>query len=116
MVKFEPAKQRSEILSRSPYGHLLEDQDFKRWFANVKRGSLVTACEWVKRLGWINKEFHVSPQALAKMSQKEATNFLLDMVTKLEEKQITSAIWSNPLRVGLTSTRYNPSQESRFTA
>jgi hypothetical protein len=36
------------------------DPDVNRWFENVKRGSSVTAYEWIRRLGRIQKEFGMS--------------------------------------------------------
>lgn len=87
--KYPAAGERSEILERSPYHYLLEDSDVRRWFRNVKRGSQVTAYEWVRRLGWVCREFKVTPQQLARMKPKTATNFLLDMVSELEDRKFS---------------------------
>ena len=72
--------------ARSPYRRLLEDADFRRWFDNTRRGSPATADEWLRRMGFIHKTFGKSPQELASMSVKDATNFILDLVGSLEEQ------------------------------
>jgi len=87
--KYPAAGQRSEILERSPYHYLLEDSDVRRWFRNVKRGSQVTAYEWIRRLGWVCREFKVTPQQLARMKPKTATDFVLDMVSELEDRKFS---------------------------
>ena len=72
-------------LAKSPYRHLLDDDpNFKRWFNNIKRGSVNTAYEWVRRFGLIHKRFNKAPSDFAKMDAKQAGNFLLDMVDTLE--------------------------------
>jgi len=73
-------------LSKSPYRYLLDDADFRRWFNNVKRGSVVTAHEWLRRMGLIHKRFGRSPKEIASLSTKNATNFILDMVSALEDQ------------------------------
>jgi hypothetical protein len=73
-------------LAKSPYRYLLDDVDFKRWFNNVKRGSVATAYEWLRRIGYIHKTFGKSPKEIASLSPKDATNFILDIVSTLEEQ------------------------------
>ena len=67
------------------YYYLLEDPDVKRWYDNVARGSLATAAVWLRRMGFIHKNFQRTPQDLAKMSSKEAANFMLDVVSNMEK-------------------------------
>lgn len=71
-------------LAKSPYRSFLDDVDFKRWFENVKRGSVVTAHEWFRRMGYIQKRFGKNPKDIASLSPKDATNFILDVVSALE--------------------------------
>lgn len=66
------------------YSHLMEDPNVARWYNNVKRGSIVTAEVALLRLGKACEIMNTTPAELAKMSVKDATNFLLDLVTKLE--------------------------------
>jgi len=67
------------------YYHLLDDPDVKRWYDNVARGSLATPAVWLRRIGFIHKNFQRTPQDLAKMSSKEAANFMLDVVSNMEK-------------------------------
>jgi len=67
------------------YYYLLEDLDVKRWYDNVARGSLATAAVWLRRMGFIHKNFQRTPQDLAKMSSKDAANFMLDVVSNMEK-------------------------------
>jgi len=48
-------------LERSPYQKLLHDADFRRWFENIRRGSVTTAHEWLRRMGFIQKTFGKEP-------------------------------------------------------
>ena len=82
-------------LLRSPYRYLFDDEDFKRWFYNMKRGHVSTAYEWFRRMGFIHKTFGKSPRDMAKMKPKQATNFILDIVTQLEEEGKSGSYISN---------------------
>ena len=82
-------------LSRSPYHYLLDDPDFRRWFQNVKRGSVATAYEWLRRMGYIHKTFGKSPKEIASMKPKQAANFLLDIVTALDSQKRSGNYISN---------------------
>lgn len=49
----------------------------------------------VRRLGYTEKRFGKSPKQLAKMTQRQATNFLLDMVSSLESEKRSGSYISN---------------------
>lgn len=107
----------SEELARSPYTYLFEDENFRRWFQNVKRGSTNTAHEWFRRFGRIHKTFKVLPQDLVKMGDKKAGDFLLDMVTQLEaEKKSGSYIANNvkPVKNWLSFNGINLNQRIKI--
>jgi PAS domain-containing protein len=70
----------------SEYEYLLEDPDFKRWFQNIRRGSVATGYEWLRRMGLVHKKFGKSPSQIASMNPKQATGFLLDIVGTLEDE------------------------------
>jgi integrase len=82
-------------IAKSPYKHLLDDPDFRRWVDNMKRGSATYGYEVLRRMGYIEKRFKKSPKDFAKMSQKEATNFILDMISKLESEKKSGSYISN---------------------
>jgi hypothetical protein len=70
----------------SKYDYLLDDADFRRWYENLKRGSVVTAHHWLRRVGHVHEKFGKSPKQIASMDQKQATDFLLDLVSVLEKE------------------------------
>jgi len=82
-------------IKRSPYKRLLENPDFKRWLGNVERGSVSYAYECLRRMGYVQKHFGKSPSDLAGMTTKQATNFLLDIVSALEVGKRSGSYISN---------------------
>ncbi len=70
----------------SEYDYLFKNPDFKRWYENIARGSIVTSHVWLRRVGWIHKKFSVSPEAIAKMNSKKGANFIMDVVGTLEKE------------------------------
>lgn len=80
---------------RSPYAHLLDDADFKRWVDNVKRGSQTYGYEVLRRMGYVERRFGKSPKDFAKMDQKQAANFILDMIGELESEKKSGSYISN---------------------
>jgi len=85
-------------LRDSPYAHLLKNPDFKRWVDNVKRGSATYGYEVLRRMGYIERRFKRSPKDFAKMTQKQATNFILDMVGELESEKKSGSYISNLIK------------------
>jgi hypothetical protein len=75
----EPKKS----MGSSKYQHLLDDPDVMRWFMNECRGSEITGREEA-----ICERFDTTPRELGKMTPKEAKNFLLDMVTEMEQARL----------------------------
>jgi len=82
-------------LKESPYAHLLNDPDFKRWVDNIKRGSATYGYEMLRRMGYVEKRFKKSPKEFAKMPPKQATNFILDLVSELEGEKKSGSYISN---------------------
>jgi len=82
-------------LAKSPYQRLLDDTDFRRWFENVRRGSVATAHEWLRRMGFIQKTFGKGPKQIASLKPKDATNFILDVVSALESQKRSGSYISN---------------------
>ena len=71
----------------SKYAYLLDDQDIKRWYQNVARGSQITADVYLRRLGNFNNELKLSPKELLKMDDKELSDLLMDFVGEREGKR-----------------------------
>ena len=65
---------------------LAKDANLRRWYNNVKRGSVVTAEVNLRRIGLVCKLFDTTPSKLARMNVKQATDFTMDLVSKLEDE------------------------------
>lgn len=65
---------------------LSSDPNLKRWYNNTKHGSIITAEVGLRRVGRVCKLYNTTSQKLAKMSVKEATDFLMDLVTDLHDQ------------------------------
>jgi hypothetical protein len=66
--------------------YLLKDANFKRWYENTKRGSPAAADERLRRIGLVCRTFDTTTQRVAKMKPKDATAFLMDIVSYFESK------------------------------
>lgn len=81
------------------YKHLYEQEEVRRWYNNVCRGSKITADVYFRRLGHITSTKNVPAQELAEKAAKDekwAYNFLLDLVTEMESQNYAgSYIGSN---------------------
>ncbi len=85
----------SELTFKSLYKDLLEDADFKRWFDNVKRGSVSYAYESLRKVGYLCSKYGKTPRQMAAMGRKQATNFVLDLVGDLEREKLSGATIAN---------------------
>ena len=70
----------------SKHGYLLEDEDVKRWYLNVARGSQITADVYLRRLGNFREDTELLPKDLVRMNQKALSNCLLDYISEKEGK------------------------------
>ena len=71
---------------KAKYPHLFEDDDVKRWYENLSRGSKVTADVCLRRLGNFCESHGITPHDLASKDDYELHNMLLDYVTSAEKK------------------------------
>ena len=94
-------------MKESPYAHLLKDPDFKRWVDNIRRGSASYGYEMLRRMGYVEKRFKKSPKDFSKMSQKQATDFILDLVGKLEDEKKSGTYISNIVKAIRSWLDYN---------
>jgi hypothetical protein len=97
-------------IGKSPYAHLLKDADFKRWVDNVKRGSATYGYEVLRRMGYIERRFKKSPKDFAKMTPKQAANFLLDMIGELESEKKSGSYISNCVKAVRSWLEFNEIQ------
>ncbi len=84
-----------ELVEKSPYKHLLDDKDFRRWWENIRRGSITYAYESLRRMGYIEKRFGKSPKEIAQLPKKNAEDFILDLVGELEKENKSGSYISN---------------------
>jgi hypothetical protein len=77
----------ADELTKSPYLYLFEDENFKRWYQNVKkRRSANTAYEWFRRMGTIHRRFNILPKDFLKLGEKKRNRIALHMVHNLKPK------------------------------
>lgn len=60
---------------------LLEDQDVRRWYNNVKEGSQTTADTSIRRLGLFCEYVNMTPKELLKLNEKERNDLLVDFIS-----------------------------------
>jgi integrase len=109
--------QEPKQSKKSKYQHLLKNPDVNRWYRNLMRGSPITADERLRRLGWLCDRFQTTPQALAKMSKKQAGDFLLDVATDLEDGKLRSSYIANIIKAAKSWLKFNgkkPDVEIKF--
>ena len=66
-----------------------EDEDFRRWFNNIARGSRVTAFENARILFRFLRHHNMTPRELAELAKKDrekVEDVLLDFVSELHEE------------------------------
>jgi hypothetical protein len=122
---------RKLSLKQSPYYHLLEDDNFRRWVESLERGSIQTASVYFRRVGLLCRDLGVAPGAIASMSVKDARNFIHDSISHLEKsgnvgssiegyvKALKSwMIWNDvqvPGRIKIYRASENPMVENEVT-
>jgi len=79
---------------RSKYSALLQDDDVRRWYENMARGSRVTADVYLRRLGNFSNQNDTTPNKLLSCSEDELCNLLMDTVSSMEERYAGSYIQS----------------------
>ena len=72
---------------KGKYALLMEDEDVRRWFDNVARGSPITADVYFRRLGSFCKHFNTNPNALASVNEGDCYNLMLDYVSLMEKNR-----------------------------
>ncbi|MGB9960024.1 MAG: site-specific integrase [Candidatus Bathyarchaeales archaeon] len=68
------------------YARMLEDEDVKRWYENVARGSRVTADVYLRRLDGACRHLNLKPKDLLEKSDKDLARVLADLVSYLEKE------------------------------
>jgi integrase len=105
-----PPKPTKQPMRKSKYRHLLDDPDVMRWFMNECRGSEITGRERLRRLGAICERFDVTPKELGRMKPKQAKDFLMDMVTKMEKADMKANYIRNFIKAAKSWLKYNENE------
>jgi len=71
---------------KKKYDVLLKDDNVKRWYHNICRGSDITGSIYLRRLGNFCEKHKITPQELIEFDQKRIYDLLLDIVTDMEKK------------------------------
>jgi site-specific recombinase XerD len=80
------------------YSHLLEDENVKRWYENVSRGSKITADVYLRRLGNLCETNNTTPAELSKLDEKRIYELMLDMVSDMEKKNFAGSYIKSVLK------------------
>lgn len=90
----------------SKYEKLFEDKDVKRWHDNMKRGSPAAAEIYKRNLGKFCENTKLTPNELAKKTQKDIEDLLMDYVSTVENKHAGSYI-HNTIKVAKSWLAFN---------
>lgn len=83
---------------KSKYDYLLKDRNVTRWYANVGRGSQITADVYLRRLGNFCNANALSPSDLVSLGEKRTYDLLLDTVTEMERKKYAGSYIASTLK------------------
>jgi len=70
---------------------LLDDEDIRRWYENLARGSRATADINIRRLGAFCVAVEVSPAGLARLDERGVHNRILDFVSAEEARGVAGS-------------------------
>lgn len=78
-------------LSRSPRAAWLKNERIVQWMENLERRSVNTAAVYFRRLGYVCDMMDTTPEKLAKMDGKQATDFVFDLIRTGETQKKTGS-------------------------
>ncbi len=88
----------SRKVEKGKYIVLLDNDDVRRWYDNVARGSPATADVYLRRLGAFCKHFNKTPEALATLSDGNLFNLMLDYVSAMEKNDYAGSYIESTLK------------------
>jgi hypothetical protein len=92
------------------YSYLLEDVQLKRWYANLARGSPITADVTLRRLGKLCELLKTDPKGLLELARSNLMGFqnsLEDLVSRLEDEGKSPGYIQGLLKAVKSWLRYN---------
>ena len=88
---------KNSFINRAKYACLPLDEDVKRWYRNLARGSKVTADVSLRRLGLFCLKKDIKPRQLIELGEEKATRLILDTVDEFEAKGYANSYIKNML-------------------
>ena len=89
------------------YQHLLENQDIRRWYDNLARGSQSTADVRLRGLGRFCEYASLSPMQLLSKTEKDISDLLMDYVSELEKNGKAGSYIDSCLKPVRSWLKYN---------
>jgi hypothetical protein len=89
---------------------MLFDEDVRRWYENMSRGSPISAEVNLRRLSLFCEKHTMSPKALVEMARtdrKKAGNLVLDLVTRMEDEKKSPGYISGMVKAVRSWLRHN---------
>jgi integrase len=94
-------------MNKAKYAFLLFDEDVKRWYRNLVRGSKVTADVSLRRLGLFCLEKGIMPKQLIELGKEKATRLILDTIDEFEAKGYSNSYIKNMLKAVKSWLKFN---------
>jgi integrase len=92
---------------KSKYEKFLRDENVKRWYRNVCRGSKITGDVYLRRLGHYCEEKGIIPKEIAEMSKRDLWNLFLDLVSEMEDEGYAGSYIKSNLKALKSWLRFN---------
>jgi len=92
---------------KAKYRFLLKDDNVRRWYENLARGSPITADVYLRRLGLFCKRNNLTPADLVKLGERKITELLFDYVSKLEKEGKTGSYIAGVVKVVKSWLNFN---------
>jgi len=94
-------------MNKAKYADLLLDEDVKRWYRNLVRGSKVTADVSLRRLGLFCLKKGITPKQLIKLGKEKATKLILDTIDEFEAKGYANSYIKGMLKAVKSWLKFN---------
>lgn len=98
---------------KNRYLYLFEDQDVRRWYDNLARGSQGTADVYLRRVGSFCENLHTTPKKLLELNEGDLYNLLLDHVSSMQKKDYTGSYIESSLKCVKSWLQHNGKEVRR---
>jgi hypothetical protein len=94
-------------MNKAKDAFLLFDEDAKRWYRNLARGSKITADVSLRRLGLFCLEKDIKPRQLIELGKEKATKLVLDTIDEFEAKGYSNSYIKNIIKALKSWLKFN---------